>query len=103
MTTRRVFSPESSAFAQESNVRVTTGNALGYYDTATHELATVAWRPGDVESATIEERRLSIVVRLTLPLGRTAHVRYGSLLAADADAARATLADVDRAMRVTMP
>jgi amino acid transporter len=91
MSTRRILTPIAAAFAPEATVRVTAGNALGYYDTSTHELATVAWRPGDIEDATILERRYSIVVRLTLARTHAAWMRYGYTIAPDMAAASATL------------
>jgi amino acid transporter len=76
MTTQVLLSPDPSAFVADKTLK-DTGNAFGFYDTATHELATIAWRPGDVENATILERRYSIVARLTLAPGRIAHSTYG--------------------------
>ena len=72
-------------------------DALGYFDPATHELATIAWRAGDVERAAIVRRPDSIVVRLTLSPGKRARMRYGNLSAADEPAARAALEAEDRA------
>jgi hypothetical protein len=91
MSTRRILTPAPTAFAPEATVRVTAGNALGFYDTSTHELATVAWRPNDIEDATILERRYSIVVRLTLARARIARMRYGYTIAPDLAAAGAEL------------
>jgi hypothetical protein len=91
MSTRIVLSPAAAAFAAGESVRVTAGNALGFYDTATHELATIAWRPGDVDDATILERRYSIVVRLTLSRTRVARTRYGYRFAPDLEAAGTAL------------
>jgi amino acid transporter len=91
MSTRRVLSPTAAAFVAGASVSVTAGNALGFYDTSTHELATIAWRPGDVDDATILERRYSIVVRLTLARAHAAHTRYGYRFAPDLEAAVAAL------------
>jgi amino acid transporter len=91
MSTRRVLAPSPTPFVENASVRVTVENALGFYDTVTHELATIAWRPGDVEDATILERRYSIVVRLTLSRAHLARTRYEYTFAPDATAAAATL------------
>jgi len=82
MSTRHVLAPEPSAFMAGTTHHVDSGNALGFYDDATHELATIAWRAGDVEATTILERRYSIVVRSTLVRATTsapagAHLRFG--------------------------
>ena len=100
MDTERVLAPESSAFVPLSTVHVSTGHALGYYDTATHELATIAWRAGDVEDATILERRYSIVTRLILARGRTAHLRYGYDTAPAIEDANRLVAAADAAAQV---
>ncbi len=100
MTTQRLLRPDDSAFAADTTLHVREGNALGYYDTATHELATVAWHAGDVEDATILERRFSIVVRLSLARDRTTHVRYGYASAASLAAARTELAAAEREAQV---
>jgi basic amino acid/polyamine antiporter, APA family len=97
MTTQQVFSPAPTAFTALSTLHVATGNALGYYDSATHEFATIAWRAGDVEDATVLERAYSIVVRLTLARGRDAHVRYGYDVAESPEVASALLAGADGA------
>ena len=91
MSTRRVLSPTPAAFAEGASVRVAVGNAVGLYDTATHELATIAWRPGDIDDATILERRYAIVVRLTLSRTHAARMRYGYTFAPDLEAAGAAL------------
>ncbi|GAC1302390.1 MAG: hypothetical protein NVSMB19_11670 [Vulcanimicrobiaceae bacterium] len=97
MATRRLLVPDDRAFAADTSVRVEAGHALGYYDLATNELATIAWRAGDVEDATILERRYSIVVRLTLARGRTTHVRYGFERTVSVETARSALAAAERA------
>jgi amino acid transporter len=99
MTTQIVLSPLPTPFTADRTVRVTTGNTLGFYDTVTHELATIAWRPGDVESAQILERHFSIVVRLTLAPGRTARTTYGYWFADSIEAARRQLAATGAAAR----
>jgi len=76
MTTQIVLTPNPSLFAVDKRLTV-TGNALGFYDTKSHELATIAWRPGDVEDAKVLERHYSIVARFTLTPGRTARIAYG--------------------------
>ncbi len=97
MTTQAVLAPDPAAFTADSTRAVARGNALGYYDAADHDLATIAWRAGDVEVATIEEKRFSIVARLTLAPGRRAHLRFGYTREADAQAARSALAAADAA------
>ena len=94
MTSERVLAPQPAAFAPLATLHVTSGHALGYYDVDTHELASVAWRAGDVEDAAILERRYSIVVRLTAAPERTTHTRYAYEFAATlADAQRLLAAD----------
>jgi hypothetical protein len=95
MTTQIVLSPNPIPFRADRTLEVTTGNALGYYDRATHELATIAWRPGDVEKAMIWERHFSIVVRLTLSLDG-AHSSYGYWHEPSIAAARKRLAEAAR-------
>ena len=91
MSTRRILAPDASTFVAGSAVRVASGNAFGYYDTATRELVTLAWRSADVEDATILERRYSIVARLTLAPDGVRRMRYEYTYARDIDAARAEL------------
>ena len=99
MTTRRVLWPAARAFAAGTSgaVDVAASNGLGYYDLATHELAAIAWRAGDVERATIDERASSIVVRLTLAPYRTTHVRYASEIAPSVESASGVLDANERA------
>jgi amino acid transporter len=97
MTTRRILAPLDAPFASNATLRVSKGNALGYYDTNTREFASIAWRAGDVEDATVLERSYSIVARLTLAPGRLARLRYGYEVVADLAAARAALARADAA------
>jgi amino acid transporter len=92
MTTRRVLAPDASTFVAGSAVRVAAGNAFGYYDTATRELVTLAWRSADVDDVTVLERRYSIVARLTLAPGGERRMRYEYTYARDTDAARAAVA-----------
>jgi len=96
-STRRVFAPQATTLAPGASLHVATGRALGYYDGATHELATIAWRAGDVEDALLSARGASLVVRLTLAPGHAAHVRYGYEFAASLDAARNVVDAADRA------
>jgi amino acid transporter len=103
MSTRLVLSPTPAAFAAGTSVRVAAGHALGFYDTSTHELATIAWRPGDIDDATILERRSSIVVRLTLARTHAARMRYGYRLAPDVEAASTALDAEARAFAPTQP
>jgi hypothetical protein len=102
MTSQQVFSPLPSAFDAGTTMHV-AGNALGLYDRTTHELATVAWRAGDVEDATILERQFSVVVRLTLVRDRTAHIRYGYDVADTSDAAGTLLRNADAAAQTPAP
>jgi amino acid transporter len=91
MSTRRILVPDASPFLAGSAVRVASGNAFGYYDTATRELVTVAWRSADMDDVTILERRYSIVARLTLARGGVRRMRYDYTYARDVEAARAAL------------
>ncbi|MBC5804228.1 MAG: beta-galactosidase [Candidatus Eremiobacteraeota bacterium] len=97
ITTRHVFAPDDSAFASGTTRTVEDGNALGYYDDVTHELATIAWKRGDVEEAAILERPYSLVARLTLARDHVAHLRFGYDSAASAAAARTQVAAADAA------
>ena len=90
MDTQVVLTPSPSSFIADRALSV-TGNALGFYDTKTHELATISWRPGDVEDAKILERHYSIVARLTLATGRTARIAYGYYFADSLERAGARL------------
>ncbi|MDQ2858828.1 MAG: beta-galactosidase [Candidatus Eremiobacteraeota bacterium] len=97
MSTQHVLAPQATSLDSGTSLHVASGHALGYYDGATHELATIAWRAGDVEDALISERGASLVVRLTLAPGRAAHVRYGFEFAPSLDAARGVLEGADAA------
>jgi hypothetical protein len=92
-----VFAPDPAAFAPGTTVRITQGNALGYWDPATSTLATVAWRAGDLENASIEDKRFSVLVRLVLARGRRAHLRFGYALGVGSVEARAAVAAADAA------
>ncbi len=71
-----VLTPNVVVFAPLKTLAV-TGDALGYYDPKTGDLATIAWRAGDIESAMVLTRQYSVVTRLTLAPAVTAHVVYG--------------------------
>ena len=81
MSTRRILLPDPIAFAPDTTFRVVRGNALGFYDIATHELATIVWRASDVEDATVMTQRYSIVARIRLAPSAAAHagahLRFG--------------------------
>jgi hypothetical protein len=96
MTTEQILSPGATPFAADSTLHVTSGNALGYYDTQTGELATIAWHAGDIEDAAILEQAHSIVVRLTLAAAN-AHIRFGYPTAASLDDAAQRVAAADAA------
>ncbi len=96
MTTRRVLAPADAPFSANTTSRVAGGHALGFYDVASHELATIAWRAGDVEDAAVLEQQFSLVARLTLSRARPAQLRFGYETADDVAAARALLAEADR-------
>ena len=93
MSTRRILVPDPIAFAPDTTLRVERGNALGFYDTATHELATIAWRASDIEEAAIVTQRYSIVARIRLAPSAAAragaHLRFGYEHADSIEAARA--------------
>jgi len=95
MTTQAVLAPEPVAFAAGTTIHVTGGHALGYYDAAGHDCATVAWRAGDVADATVEEQRFSIVVRLTLVPGRRTHLLFSYTQEGDAQSAVRALGVAD--------
>jgi hypothetical protein len=94
MTTQRVLAPDSSPFTAETTQHVRSGHALGYYDSATGELATIAWHAGDIEDAAILEQDHSIVVRLTFAAS-DARVRFGYENATSPDDAARLLAAAD--------
>jgi hypothetical protein len=102
MTTQVVLAPEPQPFAADKTLAV-AGNVLGFYDAATHELATIAWRPGDIEDAKILERRYSIITRLTLAPGRVARTVYGYYFADTLAAAQAKLAETGAALQGQAP
>jgi hypothetical protein len=85
-----VFAPEPIALAP-GTTRDVAGNALGYYDPLTHDLALIAWRTGTIERAQILEKNFSIVARLTLVPGKTAHSLYAYESAETPEGARARL------------
>jgi hypothetical protein len=92
-----ILSPAPSGFAAGTTLHVAGGNALGIYNASSHQLATIAWRAGDVEDAAILERNFSSVVRLTLGRNRAAHMRYGYEIAPNVEAAQALIASADAA------
>ncbi|HEY0797630.1 MAG TPA: hypothetical protein VGD50_00695, partial [Candidatus Baltobacteraceae bacterium] len=98
MTTATVLSPMPAPFSAQTTL-VDASNVLGFYDSASHELATISWRPGDVENAQILERTYSIVVRLTLAPRLDDRTMYGYYSAGDLAAAQRLLGEVGRAAR----
>jgi hypothetical protein len=96
MRTAFLLLPESEPFAAQATRRV-AGNAFGFYDAASGELATIAWHDADVERADILEEDYSVVVRLTLAPNRLAHVEYGYFKALTPAAARTQLDAAARA------
>jgi hypothetical protein len=88
--TQVVLAPDPTNLSAGTALTV-SGNALGYYDRGTRELATIAWCPTDVENAAILERQFSIIARLTLAPGRVARSRYGYENATSIEAARRAL------------
>ncbi len=95
MKTQETLTPDVAPFIPDKTLAV-SGDGLAFFDSVSHELATIAWRHGDVERADLLERRYSAVARLTAALGKTTHVEYGLFKAASTAAARAQL---DRAIR----
>jgi len=89
--TRVVFAPDPRPLVA-GEVRDASGEALGLYDRVTHELATIAWHPGDVERAQTTGKRGSLVVRLTLAPERSATLRFGSEIVLDPGTVPAALA-----------
>ena len=99
----RLLSPEIAAFAPDTTIHITDGHALGLYSESTHRFATIAWRAGDIDDATVLEKRYSVLVRLTLARGKTAHMRYGYEMPATTDEARRLLAKADAAAQHASP
>ena len=102
VTSARVLSPAASPFRNQAALRVDAGHALGYYDPTTRELATIAWRAGDVADAAILEQDHSIVARLTFAASG-AHLRFGFARAASLEDAAAQLAGADAAAQGQAP
>jgi len=100
MSTRRLLAPGVAPFVANQTSSVAHGDAVGFYDTATHELATIAWRAGDVERADVSQQRYSLVVRLTLSRERASRVRFGYERAGDLTAARNLLEAAERDAQV---
>jgi len=96
MRTAFLLLPEVEPFAPQAMRRV-AGNAFGFYDAASGELATIAWHEGTVERADILEQDYSVVVRLTLAPNSLAHVEYGYFKALTPAAARSQLDAAARA------
>jgi len=96
--TRLVFAPDPHPLVPGEN-RTATGDALGLYDRRTHELVTIAWRPGDVERVETTGKRGSLVVHATLAPERTATLRFGTELVPDAARVPAALANAAVAAR----
>jgi hypothetical protein len=96
MTTQRILAPEVSNFTAETTFHVQSGHAFGYYDSATGELATVAWHAGDIADAAILEQDHSIVVRLTFAAS-DARVRFGYENATSPDDAAHKLSEAEAA------
>ena len=71
------YLPEETTLAAGSTTPVAQGSALGYFSATTGELATIAWRAGDVEGAAVLGKPPSAIARLTLASGRTAHLLFG--------------------------
>jgi hypothetical protein len=96
MTTQMVLRDglPPAPFAADTTVAV-VGNGLGFYDSATKQLAVIAWRRGDVESASLLERKASVVARLTLASGGTAHTIYACATAPSLEAAQAALLEIE--------
>ena len=96
---QRVYAPSAITFAPNLPYHVPYGNAIGYYAFLApfrkSDLATIAWRAGDIEDATIVIKPYSVIVRLTLARGKTAHVRYGLESASNEDDAKKLVAKAD--------
>ncbi len=91
-----MLTPDPVAFAPLQTLAV-TGNALGYYDRTTGDLATIAWRSADIEYAKVLTRQYSLVARLTLAPSVTAHIVYGYANAPTLAAARTKVASAAKA------
>ncbi|MBV9102931.1 MAG: hypothetical protein JO060_05020 [Candidatus Eremiobacteraeota bacterium] len=95
MTTQMTLDPVPQTFVAGTTRPITQGDAVGFYDTQTGDLATIAWRSGDVTAATLEERADSVVVRLVLATARTVRITYSYENAATSDAAARRLKALD--------
>lgn len=98
MSARVTLTPDARPVAPNQTQRVAAGNALGFYDGKTGELATVAWRPQDVEAAEVQQRADSVVARLALAPNRVDRSVYGYDFAPSVEAARARLDVIARAV-----
>ncbi len=102
MRTTSLLLPGPEPFVANAT-RSVSGNALGYYDASSHELATIAWGSAGIERAAVLEQDFSIVVRLTLSSSDVAHVTYGYTFADSLEAARAALAAAELAAQGQPP
>jgi amino acid transporter len=96
MTTQMVLRDgvAPAPFAADTTVAV-VGNGLGFYDSATKQLAMIAWRRSDIESASLLERKGSVVARLTLATAGSAHTLYACGTAPTLGAAQAALLEIE--------
>ena len=101
LASKRLLLPDVRPAAAGTTATVAAGNAFGFYDTDDRQLATIAWRAGDVSDASVTMQADSALIRLTLARGRTAHVRYGYETPDGIDAARRALSDADAAAQVS--
>jgi hypothetical protein len=98
MSTQVVLTPEVHPFTPSTTLRLSQGNAVGFYDRKTYELGSIAWRLGDVESAEVQERGDSIVARLVLAANRTARTVYCYDFVPTTETARARLDAISSAV-----
>ncbi|HEV3157999.1 MAG TPA: amino acid permease [Candidatus Baltobacteraceae bacterium] len=70
--------PRAQAFEAKWTIEFKLGNAVGFYDDTSGELATIAWKDGDIEGTQILERDNSVVIRSTQVPERVVHLVYAS-------------------------
>ena len=90
-TPRYVLTPAPQPFAARRSYDVAGDGAIGFYDAATHELATVTWPSGDVQNASVQSYDYSLVSKLVFAAGQRRSV-YGYFRAD-------SLADAERRLR----
>ncbi|MBC5829118.1 MAG: amino acid permease [Candidatus Eremiobacteraeota bacterium] len=70
-----ILTPQPRSFSPGASLQLTNG-VFGLYDTRTHELATLTWMPHDIEKATVDVKKFSVVTHLTYARGGTGKTLY---------------------------